>query len=109
MFFLARLAFISMLLLTTFNGASAAEKVFSHQGIAADAKRYEAFLKANWKPEGKPAAILKADAEKSFASDPRAASRSLAAAVAEDDKDWASWTQARRGTPCDQARPEPQQ
>ena len=92
MFFLARLAFISMLLLTTLNGATAADKVFSHHGIAADAKRYEAFLKANWKPEGKPAAVLKADAEKAFASDPRAASRSLAAAVAEDDKDWASWT-----------------
>jgi hypothetical protein len=92
MFFLARLAFISMLLLTTLNGATAAEKVFSHHGIASDAKRYEEFLKANWKPEGKPAAVLKTDAEKVFASDPRAASRSLAAAVAEDDKDWSSWT-----------------
>jgi uncharacterized protein YfaS (alpha-2-macroglobulin family) len=92
MFLLARLVFISMLLLTTLNGANAAEKEFSHHGIAADAKRYEAFLKANWKPDGKPAAVSKAEAEKVFASDPRAASRSLAAAVAADDKDWSSWT-----------------
>ena len=92
MFFFARLAFISTLLLATINGALAADKVFLHQGIAADAKRYESFLKANWKPEGKPAAVLKADAEKAFESDPRAASRDLAAAVAENDKDWTTWT-----------------
>jgi uncharacterized protein YfaS (alpha-2-macroglobulin family) len=88
----ARLVFIASLLLTTIHGALAADKVFLHQGIAADAKRYEAFLKANWKPEGKPAAVLKASAEKTFASDPRAASRDLAAAVSENDKDWTSWT-----------------
>ncbi|HEY8194557.1 MAG TPA: MG2 domain-containing protein, partial [Hyphomicrobium sp.] len=90
--FFARLALVLTLLLTTFQAVNAAEKVFSHQGIAADAKRYETFLKANWKPDGKPAAVLKADAEKIFASDPRAASRSLASAVAENDKDWAAWT-----------------
>jgi len=90
--FFARLAFISMLLVATINGAIGAEKAFQHQGVAADAKRYETFLKANWKPDGKPAAVLKADAEKNFASDPRAASRSLAAAVVEDDKDWTTWT-----------------
>lgn len=92
MLFFARLAFISTLLLATINGAMGAEKPFMHQGVAADAKRYETFLKANWKPDGKPAAVLKADAEKNFTSDPRAASRSLAAAAVEDDKDWTTWT-----------------
>lgn len=92
MFFFARLALVSTLLLATVTGALAADKVFLHQGVAADAKRYETFLKTNWKPDGKPAAVLKADADKVFASDPRAASRSLAAAVVANDKDWATWT-----------------
>jgi len=90
--FLARFAFIATLLLVTINGALAADKVFLHQGVAADAKRYESFLKANWKPQGKPAAVLKAEAETAFATDPRAASRSLAAAIAENDKDATTWT-----------------
>ncbi len=50
MLFLARLAVIFTLMLATFANASATEKPFLHQGIAADAKRYEAYLKANWKP-----------------------------------------------------------
>ena len=92
MLFFARLALVSTLLLATAFGASAAEKTFSHQGVAADAKRYETFLKANWKPDGKSPAALEAEAEKVFAADPRAASRSLANAVAADDKDWKAWT-----------------
>ena len=52
MLFFARFALVSTLLLATAFGASAAEKTFSHQGVAADAKRYETFLKANWKPDG---------------------------------------------------------
>src|SRR6185295_13738167 len=92
MLFFARFALVSTLLLATAFGASAAEKTFSHQGVAADAKRYETFLKANWKPDGKSPAALEAEAEKVFAADPRAASRSLANAVAADDKDWKAWT-----------------
>jgi uncharacterized protein YfaS (alpha-2-macroglobulin family) len=92
MFFFARLALVSTLLLATITSTLAADKVFLHQGVAADAKRYETFLKTNWKPDGKPAAVLKADAEKVFATDPRAASRSLAAAVVTNDKDWTAWT-----------------
>ena len=92
MLFFARLALVSTLLLATALSAGAAEKTFSHQGVAADAKRYETFLKANWKPDGKSPAALEAEAEKVFAADPRAASRSLANAVAADDKDCEAWT-----------------
>ena len=73
-------------------GRCAAEQGFAHQGVAADAKRYETYLKANWKTDGKSAADLKGEAEKTFASDPRAASRALASAVGADDKDAAAWT-----------------
>ncbi len=92
MIFLARLAAVFALMLATFATAVATEKPFLHQGIAADAKRYEAYLKANWKPNGKSPAALKAEAEKVFASDPRAASRSLANVVSANDQDFASWT-----------------
>ena len=89
--FFVRLALIATILMAALPSASA-DKVFLHQGVAADAKRYEAFLKTNWKPDGKRPADLKAAAEKIFASDPRGASRKLASAVAADDKDWSTWT-----------------
>ncbi len=92
MFSFARLAVFLTFMLATFAAAGAAEKPFLHQGIAADAKRYEAYLKANWKPDGKPPAVLKSEAEKVFASDPRAASRALANVVAANDQDSAAWT-----------------
>ena len=62
MLFLARLAAVFTLMLATFATASADPKPFLHQGVAADAKRYEAYLKANWKPDGKSPAALKAQA-----------------------------------------------
>ena len=73
--FFARLALISTVALASAASAFAAEKGFSHQGVAADAKRYETFLKTSWKPTAKSPADLKAEAEKVFATDPRAASR----------------------------------
>ncbi|HML30857.1 MAG TPA: alpha-2-macroglobulin family protein, partial [Hyphomicrobium sp.] len=92
MIFLVRLAAVITLMLATYSTASADPKPFLHQGVAADAKRYEAYLKANWKPDGKTPAALKAQAEKDFATDPRAASRSLANAVSADAQDAAAWT-----------------
>jgi uncharacterized protein YfaS (alpha-2-macroglobulin family) len=92
MLFFARLALVSSLLLATAIGASATEKAFSHQGIAADANRYETFLKANWKPDSKTPAALKAEAEKALPTDPRAASRSLALAVVANANDASAWT-----------------
>ena len=71
---------------------AAVAKDFSHTGVAADAKRYETFLKSNWKATDalKKPADLKVDAEKIFGTDARAASRLLANVVAADDKDSAS-------------------
>ena len=65
---------------------------FAHEGVAADAQRYETFLKANWKTDGKSPADLKIEADKIFASDARAASRLLASAVAANPKDAAAWS-----------------
>lgn len=76
----------------TATAAFSAETVFAHEGVAADAKRYETFLKENWKSEGKTAAGLKGEATKVFSADPRAASRFLASAVAADMKDSDAWT-----------------
>ncbi len=64
---------------------------FTHPGVARDAARYEAFLKANWKPGKVKAAELRVAAEKQLASDPRAASRTYADAVVADDKNAQSW------------------
>ncbi|MBS0270958.1 MAG: alpha-2-macroglobulin family protein, partial [Proteobacteria bacterium] len=92
MHFIARLAVFFALMLATISNVAATEKPFLHSGIAADAKRYESYLKTNWKPDGKTPAALKSEAEKVFATDPRAASRSLANAVAMDEKDSNAWT-----------------
>nr|HPG88720.1 alpha-2-macroglobulin family protein [Hyphomicrobium sp.] len=96
MSFLARLALISSMVTSVTLGALspaiAADPGFSHQGVAADAKRYETFLKSNWRSDGKTPVALKAEAEKVFATDARAASRFLANVVASDDKDSAAWT-----------------
>ncbi|MGQ0455599.1 MAG: alpha-2-macroglobulin family protein [Hyphomicrobium sp.] len=95
MTFFARLALAAALALAfvapTANVA-AAEPGFSHSGVAADAKRYEAYLKSSWKADGKKAADLKTEADKLFANDPRAASRLLANVVAGDAGDSAAWT-----------------
>ncbi|MEQ1716492.1 MAG: alpha-2-macroglobulin [Hyphomicrobium sp.] len=72
--------------------AFAAEATFAHQGVAADAKRYETFLKSSWKIDGKNAADLKIEADKLMAADPRGASRLLANVVANNAKDGAAWT-----------------
>ena len=90
--FLARLAALSAFTVLTALAAVAEPKAFTHQGVAADAKRYEAFLKANWKSDGKKPAELKVEADKILATDARAASRLLANAIAADDKDAVAWT-----------------
>lgn len=69
-----------------------AEPGFSHSGVAADAKRYETYLTTTLRGDGTKPASRKADAEKLFASDPRAAARLLANVVASDANDAAAWT-----------------
>ncbi len=71
--------------------ACAQEKPFTHTGIAADAERYETFLKTQWKTSLKKPADLRLAGDKALVSDPRAASRSFAAAVAGDGRDGAAW------------------
>ncbi len=72
---------------------AAGELRFTHPGVQADAKRYEAYLKANWQPKGS-AADLRAEGDRLLATgvDPRAAARAYAQAVVFDANDVASWT-----------------
>jgi len=86
---LASTAVLSVVL--TPQALTAQEKTFAHKGISSDADRYEAFLKKEWQTSLRKPAELKAAGLKSLASDPRAASRSLAAAVALDSLDARAW------------------
>jgi alpha-2-macroglobulin len=72
--------------------ARADEKRFVHPGVAGDAKRYEAYLKAQWQPKG-GARELRAEGDKELAagSNPRGAARAYAQAVVFDGNDAASW------------------
>ena len=86
--------------------AIAQDKSFSHQGVAADAKRYETFLKANWKSDGKKPADLKIEAEKIYATDARASARLLANVVAAEPKDGAAWVRLAEALLAIKADPE---
>ena len=57
--------FLALALLPATRGFSA-DKTFSHEGVAADAKRYETFLKTGWKSDGRTAQQLREEAEKVF-------------------------------------------
>jgi uncharacterized protein YfaS (alpha-2-macroglobulin family) len=74
--------------------ALAQNATFSHSGLARDAERYESYLKSHWKAGQQTAAQLRQTGVKALAegNDPRAASRSFAAAVAADARDAESWT-----------------
>jgi alpha-2-macroglobulin len=72
--------------------AEAQEKAFSHAAVQADAKRYEASLKANAPQANRQASEPRADGERLLAAgDPRAASRSYIGAVLADANDAAAW------------------
>ncbi len=86
--------------------AAAQEKSFSHQGVAADAKRYETFVKANWKSDGKKPADLKIEAEKIYATDARASARLFANVVAAEPKDGAAWVRLAESLLAIKADPE---
>lgn len=93
---LARLALCSVFALAaaapSFAGWMSDGKGFTHQGVAADAKRYETYLRSSWKADGKTAADLKSEGDKLIATDARAASRIFANAVATDTTDSGAWT-----------------
>jgi uncharacterized protein YfaS (alpha-2-macroglobulin family) len=71
----------------------AQEASFTHEGVQADAKRYEAYLKANWQPRGRSGPALRAEGQRLLAAgvDLRAASRAFAEAVVADSGDTRSW------------------
>lgn len=79
----------------------AGQKPFFHKGVAADADRYEAYVRREWAvaapKSGDAAAGRKAAGDfrlagdKVLGSDPRAASRSFASAVAADSEDARAW------------------
>jgi uncharacterized protein YfaS (alpha-2-macroglobulin family) len=66
---------------------------FTHDGVQADAKRYESYLKANWQPGVKQGRELRAEGSRLLAAgkDYRAASRSFAQAVVSDASDADAW------------------
>jgi uncharacterized protein YfaS (alpha-2-macroglobulin family) len=72
-------------------GAAAQEKRFAHTGVQSDAKRYEAYLKANWQPKGS-GRELKAEGDRQLAKDARAAARAYAQAVVFNANDVGAWT-----------------
>ena len=75
-------------------GAGHAQEVsFTHEGVQADAKRYEAYLKANWQAGGKPGREARAEGNRLLAAgkDYRAASRAFAQAVVSDPGDADAW------------------
>ena len=74
--------------------ARAQEPNFKHAGVEADAKRYETFLRTNWRPPaGKHAREFREEGSRllSLGADFRAASRSFAHAVVSDPNDSAAW------------------
>lgn len=71
----------------------AQDATFSHHGVQADAKRYETYLKANWKPGTRQGRDLRREGNRLLAAgkDYRAASRAFAQAVVFDADDWEAW------------------
>ena len=87
-----RSLFLILFVLSGFTAAAATEqRPFAHRGVAQDAERYETYLKENWKPGASPAADLRLAGDKALGADPRAASRSYAAAVVADGKTPENW------------------
>ncbi|MEQ1694967.1 MAG: alpha-2-macroglobulin family protein, partial [Hyphomicrobiaceae bacterium] len=90
---LARLLVTTAVLATlwTPSNGSAQEKAFVHKGVAADADRFEGYLKKEWRTSLRKPAELKAAGLKSLLINPREASRSFAASVALDGADAQAW------------------
>jgi alpha-2-macroglobulin len=78
--------------------ARAQEPSFAHAGIQADAKRYEAYLQANWQPGNHDVGALRAEGARLLAAgaDPRAAARNFAQAVVANPNDVESWQDLAR-------------
>jgi alpha-2-macroglobulin len=91
MSFALRVLFAALLLLSLAS-AQAQEKRFSHPGVEADAKRYEASLKTSLATGTRLAPEPRADGDRLLgAKEPRAASLSYVQAVVADANDAAAW------------------
>lgn len=86
------------MLLLALSPPAHAETKFSHAGVEADAKRYEAYLKANWQTGRKSAKEFREEGAKAMAAgaDFRAAARGYAQAVVADPGDSDGWTNLAR-------------
>jgi len=82
---------LALFLVVPVINASAQERIFTHQGVERDAKRYEKYLRENWTASTKTPAELEAAGSSALANDPRAATRAYAAAVVADDKNVEGW------------------
>lgn len=83
---------ISLFLITGLNiSLAAAERPFAHKGVAADAARYETYIRNTWRPDGRAGPDVRQAGERLLGSDPRAASRTFAIAVATDATSPESW------------------
>lgn len=71
--------------------ATAEERPFAHKGVAADAARYETYIRNTWRPDGRAGPDVRQAGERLLGSDPRAASRTFAIAVATDATSPESW------------------
>jgi uncharacterized protein YfaS (alpha-2-macroglobulin family) len=91
-FFALRILTCLLLVALAASPARAQEVLFIHEGVQADAKRYETYLKGNWQPGGKKATELRAEGSRQHAArDYRAASRAFAQAAVADPADSQAW------------------
>jgi uncharacterized protein YfaS (alpha-2-macroglobulin family) len=75
-------------------GAGHAQEVsFTHDGVQADAKRYETYLKSHWQPGARQGRDLRIEGSRLLAAgkDHRAASRAFAQAAVFDPNDAEAW------------------
>jgi uncharacterized protein YfaS (alpha-2-macroglobulin family) len=90
--FLRLLACLPFILIAA--GAGHAQDVsFTHDGVQADARRYESYLKSNWQPGTRQGRDLRAEGSRLLAAgrDYQAASRAFAQAVVFDASDADAW------------------
>jgi uncharacterized protein YfaS (alpha-2-macroglobulin family) len=91
---LPALRLLACLLVMLLTSAGHAQDVsFTHEGVQADAKRYETYLKASWQPGTKQGRELRADGNRLLAAgkDYRAASRAFAQAAVFEANDADAW------------------
>jgi uncharacterized protein YfaS (alpha-2-macroglobulin family) len=82
---------VACLIVLAASAAPAQERSFSYPGVIKDAQRYETLLKTSFKPTGRGARDLRADAEKIASTDPRAAAKIFGQVVVAENKDIDAW------------------